>query len=83
MTNNTELPRVVFKNTITNTGLILEPVYVNVRLDLTLVVAYGNYVNSTTGSISIDITEVFVESILTPIYIRMSYSEFHDLIQAL
>lgn len=83
MTNNTELQRVIFKNTITNKGLILEPVDVNVRLDLTLVIAYGNHINSSTGSISTDITEVFVESIVTPIYIRMSYSEFHNLIQAL
>jgi uncharacterized alkaline shock family protein YloU len=83
MTNNTELQRVIFKNTITNKGLILEPVDVNVRLDLTLVIAYGNHINSSTGSILTDITEVFVESIVTPIYIRMSYSEFHNLIQAL
>ena len=83
MINNTELERVVFKNTFTSDGITLEPVYINIRLDLTLVVAYGNYVNSTTGSISTDITEVFVQGLLTPIYIKMNYSAFHNLIQAL
>lgn len=84
MINNTELQRVVFKTTITSTGTVVtEPVYVSVRLDLTLVIAYGNYVDSTTGSTPTNITEVFVQGVLLPMYIRMSYSAFHDLIQAL
>jgi hypothetical protein len=82
MINNIELQRVVFKNNLTNTGLILEPVYVDIRIDLTAVVGYGHYVDAATGSIKLDITEVFIQGILTPIYIKMNYLDFNDLIQA-
>lgn len=88
MTESQEFVNVIFiqKTNVSSNGEInysFEKKYVDVTLDLSLVAAYSHYVNRTNGDIDNNVTEVYLQGLSEPIYIKMAYYLFNDIIQAL
>lgn len=89
MTNNTELERVFFiqrQKVNSTTGEFKQEFdkrYGDVRLDLSLVASYGHYINPVNGNLDGLVTEVYLQNIQTPFYIKKSYNDFHDLMQTI
>lgn len=87
MTVSEEFVKVLFiqKTNVKSNGeveLLFEKKYVDVTLDLSLVVAFSHYINPVTGDIDNKVTEVYLQG-APPIYIKKSYNLFNDIIQAL
>ena len=79
MTDNTEFERVIY---VQNGQEVIEKI-VNVRLDLTQVLAYSHTLYPVTGNLNANATEVHMMGLTTPFYLNIKYSEFHNLIEAL
>jgi hypothetical protein len=88
MTTNQEFVKVLFiqKTNVKSDGAVslsFEKKYVDITLDLSLVVAFSHYINPTTGDIDNKVTEVYLQGIAQPIYVKKAYNLFNDIIQAL
>lgn len=88
MTTSQEFVKVLFiqKTNVKSNGEVnisFEKKYVDVTLDLSLVVAFSHYINPTTGDIDNKVTEVYLQGIAQPIYVKKAYNLFNDIIQAL
>jgi hypothetical protein len=88
MTESQEFVRIIFiqKTNVSSNGEInysFEKKYVDITLDLSMVTAYSHYVNLANGDIDNNVTEVYLQGLAQPIYIKMAYYLFNDIIQAL